>query len=183
VQFELINTYVSDPAHIAPSRSDANSNGHFPPANGHQPAGTPRGFNLSAFNMNGMFPLPGFGHPGQFPAFFGGHAVQAATGWAAGGGDDRGGGPVRRGGGRFTNQRTGPYDRRPRDQRWGIDNGRLSPQGGRSGRPGASGAGRWGDGAGGGAAAPPREAVAGRSLKSYEDLDAVAGAAGGELNY
>lgn len=29
----------------------------------------------------------------------------------------------------------------------------------------------------------PREAVQGRSLKSYEDLDAVGGAGGGELNY
>jgi len=128
-------------------------------------------------------PLPGFGPPGQFPAFFGGHAVQAPPGWAPGGVDDRAGGPIRRGVGRFSNQRTGPYDRRPREQRWGAETGRLSPPGGRSGRPGASGVGRWGDGAGGGAAAPPREAVAGRSLKSYEDLDAVAGAAGGELNY
>lgn len=47
------------------------------------------------------------------------------------------------------------------------------------------GGGRWGDGAAGGAggAVGPREAVQGRSLKSYEDLDAVAGGAGGELNY
>lgn len=29
----------------------------------------------------------------------------------------------------------------------------------------------------------PREAVQGRSLKSYEDLDAVSGAGSGELNY
>jgi hypothetical protein len=29
----------------------------------------------------------------------------------------------------------------------------------------------------------PREAVQGRSLKSYEDLDAVAGGGNGELNY
>lgn len=29
----------------------------------------------------------------------------------------------------------------------------------------------------------PREAVQGRSLKSYEDLDAVGGAGSGELNY
>lgn len=173
---------MSDPAHIAPSRSDANSNGHFPPANGHQPAGTPRGFNLNAFGMNGMPPLGSFGAPGQFPAFFAGHPVQAPAGWAPGS-DERGGGPIRRGGGRFGNQRAGPYDRRPRDQRWGNESGRLSPPGGRSGRPGATGAGRWGDGAAGGAAVGPREAVAGRSLKSYEDLDAVAGGAGGELNY
>lgn len=40
-----------------------------------------------------------------------------------------------------------------------------------------------GDGAAGGAAIGPSEAVQGRSLKSYEDLDAVAGSGGGELNY
>ena len=45
-----------------------------------------------------------------------------------------------------------------------------------------AGPGKWGDGAGG-AAVGPREAVQGRSLKSYEDLDAVGGAGGGELNY
>ncbi|KFZ00654.1 hypothetical protein V501_10564 [Pseudogymnoascus sp. VKM F-4519 (FW-2642)] len=181
-EFELVNTYVSDPAHIAPSRSDANSNGHFPPANGHQPAGTPRGFNLNSFGMNGIPPLGSFGPPGQFPALFAGHSVQAPLGWAPGG-DDRSGGPIRRGGGRFGNPRTGPYDRRPADRRWANESGRLSPPGGRNGRPGATGAGRWGDGGAGGAAPPPREAVAGRSLKSYEDLDAVAGGAGGELNY
>jgi hypothetical protein len=170
---------VSDPAHIAPSRSDANSNGHFPPANGHMPAGTPRGFNLSNFNINGMPSVPGF-PPGQFPGFFAGHSVQAPAGWAAG--DDRGAGPMRRGGGRFNNARAGPYDRRPRDQRWGGEGGRLSPPpNGRGGR--MSGGGRWGDGAAGGAAVGPREAVQGRSLKSYEDLDAVAGGGGGELNY
>lgn len=171
-QIELINTYVSDPAHIAPSRSDANSNGHFPPANGHQPAGTPRGFNLSAFGMNALPSLPF--PPGQFPPFFGGHAVQAPPGWTAGGADERAGGPIRRGAQqRFGNQRAGPYERRPREQRWAE--GRLSP-------PRERRTGRWGDGAGP-ATAGPREAVAGRSLKSYEDLDAVAGAGGGELNY
>jgi hypothetical protein len=42
-----------------------------------------------------------------------------------------------------------------------------------------------GDGGGGHqqAAMGPREAVQGRSLKSYEDLDAVGGSGGGELNY
>ena len=41
---ELVNTYVLDPSHIAPSRSDANSNGHFPIGSSGQPTGTPRGF-------------------------------------------------------------------------------------------------------------------------------------------
>ncbi|TVY52639.1 Zinc finger protein [Lachnellula cervina] len=179
--FDLINTYVIDPAHIAPSRSDANSNGHFPPANGHMPAGTPRGFNLQNFGMNGMPPMQGFGPPGNFPPFLAGHAVQTPLGWPPG---DNRGGPVRRGGRQFPTSRTGPYDRQPRNQRWSSDNGRLSPPPGARRGGLASGGGRWGDGgAAGGAAVGPREAVQGRSLKSYEDLDAVAGGGSGELNY
>lgn len=53
--------------------------------------------------------------------------------------------------------------------------------GGRGGR--GYGGGRWGDGAGGGAAVGPREAIQGRTIKSYEDLDNVSGGGGGELNY
>lgn len=169
-----------DPAHIAPSRSDANSNGHFPPANGHMPAGTPRGFNLQNFGMTGFAPMQGF-PPGGFPPIFAGHSVQAPAGWAAGADNRRGGGPIRRGG--MNNARPGPYDRAPRNNRW-AETGRLSPPGGRrGGSMAASGGGRWGDGAAGGAAVGPREAVQGRSLKSYEDLDAVAGGGSGELNY
>ncbi|KAI1862897.1 hypothetical protein JX265_008943 [Neoarthrinium moseri] len=175
-EFDLINAYVLDPSHIAPSRTDANSNGHFPPSNGQTQQGTPRGFNLQNFAMNNMMPpFPGFpGMPGMPPLFAGG-AMQAA-GWNAGG-DDRGAGPIRRGGGnRFNNNRTGPYDRRQPQGRWGQD--------GAGGDRGRGGAGRWGDGAAaGGAAMGPREAVQGRSLKSYEDLDHVAGGGGGELNY
>ncbi|ETS88133.1 hypothetical protein PFICI_01961 [Pestalotiopsis fici W106-1] len=174
-EFDLINAYVLDPAHIAPSRTDANSNGHFPPSNGQTQQGTPRGFNLQNFSMNNMMPqFPGFpGLPGMPPLFAQG-GMQAA-GWNAGG-DDRGVGPVRRGGmnGRFNNNnRTGPYDRRQPQGRWNQEGGR--------GRGGVS---RWGDGAApGGAAMGPREAVQGRSLKSYEDLDHVAGGGAGELNY
>ena len=125
--------------------------------------------------MNNMMPqFPGFpGLPGMPPLFAQG-GMQAA-GWNAGG-DDRGVGPVRRGGmnGRFNNNnRTGPYDRRQPQGRWNQEGGR--------GRGGVS---RWGDGAApGGAAMGPREAVQGRSLKSYEDLDHVAGGGAGELNY
>jgi hypothetical protein len=117
--------------------------------------------------MNGMPPMPGFGGA----PFFGGHQVQMPNGWMPGG---DGGGPMRRGGGRFQNQRSGPYDRRPGGRSWNNqESGRLSPPGGRPGpRPGSTGG-----------APGPREAVAGRSLKSYEDLDAVAGNGGGELNY
>lgn len=164
IQLELVNTYVCDPAHIAPSRSDANSNGHFPPANGHLPAGTPRGFNLNAF---GSMPQ-GAG----FPPFFAGHSVSVPPGWN---GPD---GAMRRSGGRFSNARPGPYDRQGgREQRW-SSNGRLSPT---SGRAATATRGRYDTGT---ASQPgPREAVQGRSLKSYEDLDAVGGAGAGELNY
>ncbi|CAJ2501528.1 Uu.00g043810.m01.CDS01 [Anthostomella pinea] len=177
-EFDLINAYVLDPAHIAPSRTDANSNGHFPPANGQTQQGTPRGFNLQNFAMNNMLPsFPGFPNLPGMPLFSGNQAMQAA-GWNAGG-DERGGGPTRRGGaggaGRYP-PRAGPYDRRQPQGRWGQDG-----QGAGRGRGGAS---RWGDGAAaGGAAVGPREAVQGRSLKSYEDLDHVASGGGGELNY
>ncbi|OTA99577.1 hypothetical protein M426DRAFT_16334 [Hypoxylon sp. CI-4A] len=176
-EFDLINAYVLDPAHIAPSRTDANSNGHFPPSNGQTQQGTPRGFNLQNFAMNNMVPpFPGFpGLPSVPPLFAGNHGVQG-VGWEAGEGG-RGAGPIRRGGansGRFQN-RAGPYDRRQQQGRWGQD--------GQGAGRGRGGAGRWGDGAAGGAAVGPREAVQGRSLKSYEDLDHVAGGGGGELNY
>ena len=163
-QFELINAYVLDPAHIAPSRTDANSNGHFPQPNGQNNAGTPRGFSLQQFAMNGM--MPGFPMPGgNFPPFFAG--LQPGFSPV---GDDRSGGPIRRGGMQSNRgqHRAGPYDRRGGGR---YDGGR--------GRMGGS---RWGDGAGA-AAGGPREAVQGRSLKSYEDLDHVAGSGGGELNY
>ncbi|KAI0843144.1 hypothetical protein F5Y06DRAFT_257008 [Hypoxylon sp. FL0890] len=176
-EFDLINAYVLDPAHIAPSRTDANSNGHFPPSNGQTQQGTPRGFNLQNFTMNNMVPpFPGFPGMPALPLFTGNHGVQAAGGWSAGG-EERGTGPIRRGGansGRFQN-RTGPYDRRQQQGRWGQD--------GQGAGRGRGGAGRWGDGAAGGAAVGPREAVQGRSLKSYEDLDHVASGGGGELNY
>lgn len=167
-EFELINAYILDPAHIAPSRTDANSNGHFPPANGQSNTGTPRGFNLQNFAMNGIMGMPGFPMaPGSFNPMFSG---MQAGGWNPMS-DDRSGGPVRRGGmtGGRGQYRSGPYDRRGGNR---YDGG---------GRPRVGGS-RWGDGAGG-AAGGPREAVQGRSLKSYEDLDQVSGGGGGELNY
>ncbi|MCJ1280927.1 hypothetical protein MMC26_000245, partial [Xylographa opegraphella] len=185
----LVNTYVLDPSHIAPSRSDANSNGHFPINTHNMPAGTPRGFNLASMPMMGNFP-PGFIPPVGFPSFpsFGNHAVQIPGGWAGGGppimmeGDGmHQPGPMRRGAGRFQSNRSGPYDRR--QPRYGNNNGRLSPQRGAFNGMGAmqiggrmgGGGGKWGDGAGA-QTVGPREAVQGRSLKSYEDLDAVTGA-------
>jgi uncharacterized C2H2 Zn-finger protein len=170
----LVNAYVLDPAHIAPSRSDANSNGHFPVGN-HVAAGTPRGFNLSQFpiNMAGNGMQQGFNMAALFNP--------AVTGnWDSGfGHDDRHqGGPMRRGGSRF-NQRSGPYDRPPRDGRPPRANGasgRLTPppRGRLPGGPPRS----YGDGGPG-----PVQSTQGRSIKSYEDLDAVGNGGNGELNY
>jgi hypothetical protein len=207
-----------DPAHIAPSRSDANSNGHFPLASGHVQAGTPRGFNLGNipyFGGNGAMAGSFQSLPSaSFPGFMG---VNQPGSWAGNGGLVAGDpsvlhqpGVVRRGGGRFSG-RSGPYDRRGGRHGSGganMMNGRLSPVRGLSGvfgpggrlppnttaaymPPGHSAAGFISAGsfpdalgsAGGHQAMIPREAVQGRSLKSYEDLDAVGGAGGGELNY
>ncbi|KAJ8108089.1 hypothetical protein ONZ43_g6534 [Nemania bipapillata] len=69
-EFDLINAYVLDPAHIAPSKTDANSNGHFPPASGQTQQGTPRGFNLQNFTMNNMMAaFPGFPNMPGMPLF------------------------------------------------------------------------------------------------------------------
>jgi hypothetical protein len=160
-----------DPAHIAPSRSDANSNGHFPMGNHVQATGTPRGFNLASMNMgmpgNGM--QNGMNMAGMFNPAMGNWDPNAAH-------DDRQAGPMRRGGHRFNNNRTGPYDRQNRDgrNRPAGANGRLTPPP-RGARPGVQ---RFGDGGPG-----PVQSTQGRSIKSYEDLDAVGGGGSGELNY
>ncbi|CAK7232449.1 hypothetical protein SBRCBS47491_008274 [Sporothrix bragantina] len=219
--FELVNAYAADPSHIAPSRTDASSNGHFAAGAGQTPTGTPRGFNLHNYNITGSSVLPAMpGFPGAAGA--GGHgngsfnmfnpvAMQVPGSWQnPASGSPSGPGPIRRGGGgQRYNNRPGPYDRRP--MRWNPDGGITggSPMhggggGGRGGRnggnlsslgpgpagfpaPGGLGAGstsgRWGDGAGGGAAVGPREAIQGRTIKSYDDLDQAGNGAGGELNY
>ncbi|KAF2730166.1 hypothetical protein EJ04DRAFT_49742 [Polyplosphaeria fusca] len=163
-EVNLVNRYVVDPAHIAPSRSDANSNGHFPTGN-HMAAGTPRGFNLANLNMGIPGMQNGFGMPGMYNpqmAMYDGGFAQ----------DDRHqAGPNRRGGHRFNN-RSGPYDRQGRDGRNNRNGtGRLTPPP-RGARP------RFGDGGPG-----PAVSTQGRSIKSYEDLDAVSGGGSGELNY
>ena len=200
-QLWLVNAYVLDPARIAPSRSDATSNGHFPLNVGQNHAGTPRGFSLA--NM------PYMGNNGPVPAGFPGMGMMGMggpTGWGSGGnmmGELHQPGAMRRGG-RF-NQRPGPYDRRGGGGgggggRYGnASNGRLSPVRGMSlggrvpgmagapfvpaGHPAAAMVGAGFPDANTGAGMAPREAVQGRSLKSYEDLDAVGGGGGGELNY
>lgn len=160
----LVNRYVLDPAHIAPSRSDANSNGHFP-LNNHAPSGTPRGFQLNQqFSMG--FPM-GVGVPPMagMPAMFQPAGVGAS--WA--GNPAMGGvGPMRTNGRNYvangSYRMPGPYAR----------NGRARVPSMSGGRPGMGPA----DGSVG-----PSEAVAGRSLRSYEDLDADKGQGTGELNY
>ncbi|KAI9694594.1 MAG: hypothetical protein M1822_000210 [Bathelium mastoideum] len=184
-EIDLVNAYVLDPAHIAPSKSDATSNGHFA-VNSNMQTGTPRGFQLA--NMQFGFPggMPaGLTNPATaFPNMFGQPQASMPGNWGAPGADfsdDRAGGPMRRQN-RFNNNRTGgPYDRQGRDtrnQRWN-NSGRLTPPRGAAGR-GAGGS-RFGEG--GAATVGPREAVQGRSLKSYEDLDAAEGNANGELDY
>jgi hypothetical protein len=153
-----------DPAHIAPSRSDANSNGHFP-MNHVAATGTPRGFNLANMNMN-------LGNAGMNAMNLGTMFNPASGGWDPNfSHDERQGGPMRRGGHRFNNRTAGPYDRQNRDGR-NRNGGRLTPP--RGARPNA----RFGDGGPG-----PVQSTQGRSIKSYEDLDAVSGGGSGELNY
>ncbi|CAK1354627.1 hypothetical protein CB0940_01540 [Cercospora beticola] len=161
-EVELVNTYVVDPAHIAPSRSDANSNGHFP-LNNNAPTGTPRGFQLNQQYPMG-FPMAA-GAAGM-PAMFG-QAMGVPGVWAPGA---AGVGPMR------TNNRAfmqnggyrmpGPYARNGRGRGPSMSNGR--PMGMMEG---------------GAATMGPNEAVVGRSLRSYEDLDADKGEGTGELNY
>ena len=181
----LVNKYVLDPSHIAPSRSDANSNGHFPlPANHHLNTGTPRGFtlqnmnvNMTGFAQNGMMPLQ------NMPAFMPG-MPNFNTDSTNGGGHSAG--PIRRGGGRFNNNRSNPYDRSGRNMSRGLNTmtgmvrGGMGMNMGFIAQGGGGQGGKWGDGAGGGMnAMGPREAVQGRSIKSYEDLDAQPGGGGG----
>ena len=179
-----MNAYVLDPAHIAPSKSDATSNGHFA-VNSSTQAGTPRGFNLAnmQFGLPGGLPA-GLPNPSAFQNMFGQHQTAMPANWGAPGADfsdDRAGGPMRRQN-RYNNNRAGgPYDRQPRESRnnrWNSS-GRLTPPRGGGGRGG--GGNRFGEG--GAATVGPREAVQGRSLKSYEDLDAADGNANGDLDY
>lgn len=165
------------------------------------------------FGQNG---INGMGFPGGATGVqpFIGSAAAAAAFLGNGpmaSGMDMGGlhnpGVMRKGGNRF-NARSGPYDRRGGGRSGGAGGGFSSIGGGAGGSmmrmpPGAGGmgmgfvaqgggggGGKWGDGAGG---SMPREAVQGRSIKSYEDLDAqptqgngtgaTGGSGGAELDY
>ena len=168
-----------DPSHIAPSRSDANSNGHFP-MNNSTSAGTPRGFNLNTGMPFGMSAgLSGsMATPAVFQPFFGPQPTNG--GWLGHNNDDERHqmGP-KRNNNKYPHRVFGPYDRshkEARNMRWNTMGRLTPPRGGH--RPSVP---RFADG--GIAAMGPREAVQGRSLKSYEDLDAVGGNGNGELNY
>lgn len=165
---ELVNTYILDPAHIAPSRSDANSNGHFPLGN-NAPTGTPRNFQLGA-HMGPMMAMP----PGMIPPnamgqmFAGGMPAfnPAMMGPMPG---MQGIGPVRTHGRGMMNGfggRMAPYGARP--------DRRMPSMGGGRGIPGIEGGG-----------AGPQEAVMGRKIVPYGDLDAASEKDSGpvELDY
>ncbi|KAK5174474.1 uncharacterized protein LTR77_001554 [Saxophila tyrrhenica] len=162
---ELVNTYVLDPAHIAPSRSDANSNGHFPIGN-NVPTGTPRGFNLNQHMPMG-YPLAA-GVPGNAMSMFPpGMSMPPGFNPMAMPGMQGGFGPVRSGGRHMMNngRMGGPYAR---------NDGRGRGPGGRGGMPMMPpGMGMGMSMEGGAGAMGPQEAVQGRSLRSYEDLDAA----------
>ncbi|KAJ6172713.1 hypothetical protein N7470_001780 [Penicillium chermesinum] len=118
----LVNAYVLDPSRIAPSRSDANSNGHFPTVAHGAANGTPRGFrimNMPPFGSSGH--IPG-GFPNGMPGFVGppdswNPSVAVGSDIAA----MHHPGVMRRGQNRHNNNRPGPYDRRRNNS------GRLSP--------------------------------------------------------
>lgn len=182
---ELVNVYVLDPAHIAPSRSDANSNGHFPLGNNSM-MGTPRGFNLNQHIQSGGFPVavgvPGNAMGPMFP-----NQMAAMPGWgpmpnmAAMPSMQGGVGPVRNTGRHAMNgmgRMPGPYarnDGRGRQPSMSGGRGAVPPFMGITGLSSEGGVGAIG----------PNEAVQGRSLKSYEDLDAAVDKSQGtgELDY
>ncbi|KYG44416.1 hypothetical protein M433DRAFT_155629 [Acidomyces richmondensis BFW] len=177
----LVNTYVLDPAHIAPSRSDANSNGHFPLSQ-NIPTGTPRNFQLSqqfglGFPMATGLATNGAGLPVLPPGGFAASGVPLTWQQAAAAYAGAGVGPIRTaaGGGRNNTFVTGI----PGQRIAGAFGGPYMRNDARGLR------GLRGIGIEGGAGAiGPREAVAGRQLRSYEDLDADKGDGGtGELNY
>ncbi len=149
------------------------------------PAGTPRGFNLSGLPFGFPHGVPnGMNNPASLPGFFAAHSGGGGPNWPgpnAGDDDRHQTGPIRRmNRPHGMNRPPGPYDRQPKDarnMRWN-GSGRLTPPRGGPGRPGGP---RFADG--GAATVGPREAVQGRSLKSYEDLDAVGASGNGELNY
>lgn len=141
--------------------------------------GTPRNFSLNnmAFGNNMMAGgMPPGISPAMFNPFMGQHPVAMPPAWAMAGAEHGGAGPMRSGM-RTNNARAlGPYDRAPRRS----VGGRLSPP-----RNGGGGRGRGGMFMEGGVGTfGTAQSVEGRTMKSYNDLDATSGdQGGGELNY
>lgn len=132
--------------------------------------------NVMGYNQNMM---GGMSNMGFMPGMQNNGGLDGANGHTTG--------PIRRGGGRFNN-RNNPYDRNNRNGNMNRGFGNLPPgmMGNRMGfiaQGGGGQGGKWGDGAGGGVnAIGPREAVQGRSLRSYEDLDAMPAGGGNNNN-
>jgi len=166
-----VNRYVLDPARLAQGRNDASSNGHFP-INNSMPSGTPRGFNLNSMSYynNGQVPMPN-------PMVFNPTMVPFNVGMPpfAMPGGERGVGPMRNNMRGMNARAAGPYDGRGlgREPRRSIS-GRLTPPRGRAIFM-----------EGGEHTLGPKQAVEGRTMKSYNDLDAAGGgnAPTAELDY
>ena len=160
IQLELINRYILDPARLAQGRNDASSNGHFPVSQTMM-GGTPRNFSLNAMPVgNGFMP----GAPPMFNPAMGQYPMQMPPMMAS-----HGAGPIRNARG------PGGFDRNPRRSL----SGRLSPPRGGVGR------GRPNFMEGGVGTFGTSQAVEGRTMKSYNDLDAAGGgnAGNGALDY
>ncbi|KAF4552337.1 Hypothetical protein D9617_10g073180 [Elsinoe fawcettii] len=167
---ETINRYVLDPSRLAQGRNDAASNGHFPIQNA-QIMGTPRNFSLNGGPVGNGFINQ---NPGMFNPMMGQYPMTVANTWSMSGGDG-GVGPMRSNM-RMNARGPAPYDRGgPR-----RNNGRLSPPG-----RGGMGRGRPSFTEGGIGTFGSAQAVEGRTMKSYNDLDAAntGQQGGGELDY
>lgn len=188
-QMALVKRFATDPSRLVIPHPDPKKNEDNP----FGPGGPSHGHGMMAYTYNpdvpGGFAVRGTGMP-----------MMSRNGGPWGNGMVSSDGPglhhpgaMRRGGNIRHHPRPGPYDRRRPN-----GNGRLSPVrmsnvygAGRyppSGHPAAGMVGNnpFPDAMGAGGAQqpmPPREAVQGRSIKSYEDLDAVGGSGSGELNY
>ena len=156
LQLELVNRYVLDPSRLAQGRNDANSNGHFPVNTSMN--STPRNFTLNGSMMgNGI--VPGIFNPMlQYPPGVG-------PPWPMPG-MNGGVGPMRTGM-RGPGARPGPYDRRGPPRGGGRSPPRGLPPGGRNSF------------VEGGVGTFSSQAVEGRTMKSYNDLDAAGGSSGG----
>lgn len=166
MQIELINRYVLDPARLAQGRNDSGSNGHFPVPNS-MASGTPRGFSLNNAAYHGNQQMPMGGAMSFNPVMSNYPMAMAPFGMPGNVG------PMRNNM-RMNARAAGPYDNRGagREPRRSIS-GRLTPPRSRNIFM-----------EGGEHTVGPRQAVEGRTMRSYTDLDATGTAPGTtELDY